>query len=199
MGSTGNLGLSVGLMGAALGFQTVVHMSADAKAWKKDLLRMGGATVIEYKGNYSDAVEKGQIQSQQNPKSYFVDDEHSVNLFLGYAVAASRLRRQLAEWEIPVDQEHPLLVCIPCGVGGAPGASHLACGKYSVIMCIAFCRTHGVTLHDTGNGVGITWQRMCSGHWSQRYHPGRRTGCGQTLRICRKDHGAAAGRLLYLI
>ena len=108
LGSTGNLGLSIGTVGRELGFATEVHMSVDAKQWKKDLLRAKGATVVEHAGLFSEAIVLARESAERDPRAHFVDDEYSYGLVARYAVAALRLRcgcagncRLRAWWSIP--------------------------------------------------------------------------------------------------
>lgn len=123
VGSTGNLGLSVGIAARALGFRAVVHMSSDAKAWKVERLKRHGVDVVQHDADYGSAVAAARDQAGSDPTIYFVDDERSELLFFGYSAAAAELRDQLKAQNILVDAEHPLFVYLPCGIGGAPGGA----------------------------------------------------------------------------
>jgi len=137
VGSTGNLGLSVGTMASALGFSASVHMSLEAKEWKKRRLRDIGAKVIEHAGDYAQALATARTSAALDPTCFFIDDEDSRPLLYGYATGAQELADQLDEAGVRVDDEHPLIVHLPCGVGGAPAG--IALGLHLIFGASVHC------------------------------------------------------------
>jgi D-serine dehydratase len=77
--------------------------------------------VVEHVSDYTAACVEARRIAESNPKIHFIDDENSVELFLGYSVALLRLKKQFADAGIKVDADHPVFLYLPCGVGGAPG------------------------------------------------------------------------------
>ncbi len=169
VGSTGNLGMSIGLSGKKLGFDVTVYMSEEAKTWKKNHLREAGVNVIEFAGDYTSALQLARKEAAKDENTYFIDDEDSKELFLGYSAAYKTLLSQLRENGIAPDSEHPLIVYLPCGVGGGPGGitfglkkafgDNVYCyfGEPTEMPCMALAMAKGegaVSVYDIGLGKG---------------------------------------------
>ena len=169
VGSTGNLGMSIGLSGKKLGFDVTVYMSEEAKTWKKNMLRDAGVNVIEFEGDYTSALKSARCEAAKEENTYFIDDEDSKELFLGYSAAYKTLINQLEEKGITVDKDHPLIVYLPCGVGGGPGGitfglkkifnDNVYCyfGEPVQMPCMTLAMAKGksdVSVYDIGLGKG---------------------------------------------
>ncbi len=175
VGSTGNLGLSIGIIATRLGFQTTVHMSSDVKKWKKDMLSSLGVNVQEYLDNYNVAVARGREKAKSNHKNYFIDDEKSNNLFFGYSTAALELEKQLQILKKVINEDHPLFVYLPCGVGGGPGGiiyglkalwkDHIYCfyGETTPAPCMLLALATGKGAKISIDDIGLDGKTIADG------------------------------------
>ena len=89
---------------------------------EKDKLRSLGVNVVEYASDYGVAVEEGRKAAEQDPHCFFIDDENSTTLFLGYAVAGIRLKQQFEQNKLKsMLNTHYLFICRVASVVGLVG------------------------------------------------------------------------------
>ncbi len=196
VGSTGNLGLSIGIISARLGFDVSAYVGGcagveEAKAARKR--RHGGGV----RRRLRRGGRAGRKQAANDPRCFFIDDENSQTLFLGYAVAGGRLKRQFAEQGIVVDAQHPLFVYLPCGVGGGPGGVAFGSSWRSAITFTVFSPNRPIRpACCSASTAGCMTALRCKIRHRQP-HRGGRAGGGARLRLCRPGDGAPAERVLH--
>lgn len=83
-------------------------------------------TVVEYEDDYGVAVEQGRKAAQSDPNCFFIDDENSRTLFLGYAVAGQRLKAQLRSRDASLTPVTHCLFIYRAALAAALAASPLA-------------------------------------------------------------------------
>lgn len=105
---------------------------------EKAKLRSHGVTVVEYEQDYGVAVEEGRKAAQSDPNCFFIDDENSRTLFLGYSVAGQRLKAQFAQQGRIVDADNPLFVYLRVVLAVVLVASHSGLNWRLAIMFTAF-------------------------------------------------------------
>lgn len=180
--STGNLGLSVGLLARSIGFSARVYLSKEATAWKVEMLRSVGAEVVLADGDYTDAVALCRRESEERGY-YFVDDERSELLYRGYACAAY----EVASDEAVRGTDAPVFVYLPCGVGNAP--SGIAAGLKallgdrvhiflaepvevpSVLLGLSSGKNSGVSVYDFGKSGRTVADGLACGRMAERTAP----------------------------
>ncbi|MCL1889933.1 MAG: D-serine ammonia-lyase, partial [Desulfovibrionaceae bacterium] len=116
--SGSSLGLAAGLIGKALGFRAMAHISAGTEQWKKEALRAGGIELAEHQGGYEEMLKSAYEAAQKDSRCFLISEPASSrDMLLGYAVAGVELKEQLAAQGIEVNTAHPLYVYLPCSSG----------------------------------------------------------------------------------
>jgi D-serine dehydratase len=163
VGSTGNLGLSIGIMSARWAFAPRCTCRRTRASGRRTSCAATASRWWSTPPTTAWPSRKGASRREGDPACHFVDDENSHDLFLGYAVAGQRLKAQFAASGIAVDAAHPLFVYLPCGVGGGPGGVafglKLAFGDH--VHCIFVEPTHSPCMLlgvHTGLHEGISVQ-----------------------------------------